>query len=160
HYHAKGVKHIGADALPLEKGLDGDRTKMPVRFGWIPPSPLADPIQNANGGCNRIADHRRRQHFYLFDHVGLAEATARHSPDPSESVTTNGAKNKPSLIDAPEHRHEKTPHGGGTALVVRDTEYCHVRGIVTHSSTHKLRGLFKFIAAQQPQHERVCWGHR
>src|SRR5262250_1837517 len=58
-YHAKGVEHSGADPLPPENGLDGDRTKMPVRFGWIPPSPLADPIQDANGCCNRIADHRR-----------------------------------------------------------------------------------------------------
>src|SRR5262250_1489701 len=36
---------------PPENGLDGDRTKMPVRFGRIPPSPLADPIQDANGCC-------------------------------------------------------------------------------------------------------------
>jgi len=60
YYHAKGIEHSGADPLPLEKGLDGDRTKMPVRFGWIPSSPFAGPIQNANGCLNRIADHRCR----------------------------------------------------------------------------------------------------
>src|SRR6516225_1341982 len=93
HYRAKGVEHSSADPLPLEKGLDGDRTKMPVRFGWIPPRPLADPIQNASGCCNRIADHCRRYHFYLFDHVGLAEAGAHHSTDPNDSVRANGTKN-------------------------------------------------------------------
>src|SRR5215472_7955112 len=96
----------------------------------------------------------------LFDHIGLAEARACHSTDPNESVRTNGTKNKPSPIDTFEYRHEKKSHGYGTAFAVRDTEHCHVRGIVTHSSTHKLSGLFKFIAAQQAQHERVAWGHR
>src|SRR5262249_18191212 len=143
YYHAEGVEHSGADPLPLKNGLDGDRTKMPVRFGWIPPSPLADPIQNTNGCCNRIEDHPPGSHFYLFDHVGMAEARARHSTDPDKSVRANGTKNKPSPMDTSEYRHEKTPHSDGTPLLSRDTEHCHDRWIVTHSSAHKLRRLFK-----------------
>src|SRR5262249_56583830 len=111
-------------------GCDVDEPKCEVRCEWSRPGPPPDQLQNPTGCCSRIPEHRRGYHSYLFDHVGMAEARARHPPDPDESVRANGTKNKPSPMDTSEYRHEKTSHSDGTPLLSRDTEHCHDRWIV------------------------------
>src|SRR5215472_5566192 len=160
HNRAESVEHGLANPLALEVGLDSNRTKMPVWFRRIPPSPLADPIQDAKRGCNRVADHRGWKNSCLFDRVGLAIARARHSADTNEPVRENGPKNESSPIESLECGYKETSHGDRAMLAIRNMEHLHVRGIVTHSSADELCGLFEFSAAQQAQLKRVRCGHR
>jgi hypothetical protein len=134
--------------LALEEGFDGNRAKMPVWFRNIPPCPLANPIQDAERCCDRIADHRGRKNFHLFDDARLAKPRARHAADSNEAVRENGTKNEPPLIESREYRYEKTPQRPGALLAIPDGEHPNVRGIVAHPSTHELSALCKFLALQ------------